>query len=86
MAGSYNRTVLVGDLTRDPEIKYVADGGKAVTKFSIRDFVRRLPYVEVTGRRGRLALNFGCAARFSLSGAHACATASIAKPALTVRR
>jgi single-strand DNA-binding protein len=35
MAGSYNRIVLVGNLTRDPEIRYVDGGGKAVTKFSI---------------------------------------------------
>jgi single-strand DNA-binding protein len=37
MAGSYNRIVLVGNLTRDPEIRYI-DGtgsGKAVTKFSL---------------------------------------------------
>jgi len=35
MAGSYNRITLVGNLTRDPEIRYVDGGGKAVTKFSI---------------------------------------------------
>jgi single-strand DNA-binding protein len=35
MAGSYNRIVLVGNLTRDPEIKYVDGGGKAVTKFAL---------------------------------------------------
>ena len=35
MAGSYNRIVLVGNLTRDPEIRYVDGGGKAVTKFAI---------------------------------------------------
>ncbi len=35
MAGSYNRIVLVGNLTRDPEIRYVNEGGKAVTKFAI---------------------------------------------------
>jgi single-strand DNA-binding protein len=35
MAGSYNRIVLVGNLTRDPEIRYVDGGGKAVTKFSL---------------------------------------------------
>src|SRR5450755_1849817 len=34
MAGSYNRIILVGNLTRDPEIKYV-QGGLAVTKFSL---------------------------------------------------
>ena len=34
MAGSYNRIVLVGNLTRDPEIRYV-DSGKAVTKFAL---------------------------------------------------
>jgi single-strand DNA-binding protein len=37
MAGSYNRIVLVGNLTRDPEIRFV-DGtgsGKAVTKFAL---------------------------------------------------
>jgi single-strand DNA-binding protein len=32
---SYNRIVLVGNLTRDPEIRYVDGGGKAVTKFSL---------------------------------------------------
>ena len=35
MAGSYNRLVLVGNLTRDPEIRYVDGGGKAVTKFAL---------------------------------------------------
>ena len=35
MAGSYNRIILVGNLTRDPEIRYVDGGGKAVTKFSV---------------------------------------------------
>jgi len=35
MAGSYNRIVLVGNLTRDPEICYVHGGGKAVTKFAM---------------------------------------------------
>jgi single-strand DNA-binding protein len=34
MAGNYNRIVLVGNLTRDPEIRYV-QSGSAVTKFSI---------------------------------------------------
>jgi single-strand DNA-binding protein len=34
LAGSYNRIILVGNLTRDPEIKYV-QSGSAVTKFSI---------------------------------------------------
>jgi single-strand DNA-binding protein len=34
MAGSYNRIILVGNLTRDPEIKYV-QSGLAVTKFSL---------------------------------------------------
>jgi single-strand DNA-binding protein len=34
MAGSYNRVILVGNLTRDPEIKYV-QSGLAVTKFSL---------------------------------------------------
>ncbi len=35
MAGSYNRIILVGNLTRDPEIRYVDSGGKAVTKFAL---------------------------------------------------
>ncbi|GAC1401462.1 MAG: single-stranded DNA-binding protein [Vulcanimicrobiaceae bacterium] len=35
MAGSYNKITLVGNLTRDPEIRYVDGGGKAVTKFSL---------------------------------------------------
>jgi single-strand DNA-binding protein len=35
MAGSYNRIILVGNLTRDPEIRYVDGGGKAVTKFAL---------------------------------------------------
>ena len=30
----YNRVTLVGNLVRDPEIRYVA-GGNAVTKFTI---------------------------------------------------
>lgn len=34
MAGSYNRVILVGNLTRDPEIKYT-QSGKGVTKFSL---------------------------------------------------
>lgn len=34
MAGSYNRIVLVGNLTRDPEIRYI-ESGKAVTKFAL---------------------------------------------------
>src|ERR1019366_404308 len=34
MAGSYNRIILVGNLTRDPEIRYIASGS-AVTKFSL---------------------------------------------------
>jgi len=34
MAGSYNRITLVGNLTRDPEIRYV-ESGKAVTKFAL---------------------------------------------------
>jgi single-strand DNA-binding protein len=34
MAGSYNRIILVGNLTRDPEIRYV-NNGSAVTKFSL---------------------------------------------------
>jgi single-strand DNA-binding protein len=34
MAGSYNHIVLVGRLTRDPEIRYV-QSGSAVTSFSI---------------------------------------------------
>ena len=34
MAGSYNKITVVGNLTRDPEMKNV-DGGKAVTKFSL---------------------------------------------------
>jgi single-strand DNA-binding protein len=34
MAGSYNHIVLVGRLTRDPEIRYV-QSGTAVTSFSI---------------------------------------------------
>jgi len=35
MAGSYNRIVLVGNLTRDPEIRYVDGGAKGVTKFAL---------------------------------------------------
>jgi single-strand DNA-binding protein len=34
MPGNYNRIVLVGNLTRDPEIRYV-QSGSAVTKFAI---------------------------------------------------
>ncbi len=34
MAGSYNHVVLVGRLTRDPEIRYVQNGN-AVTSFSL---------------------------------------------------
>ncbi|HEV3155867.1 MAG TPA: single-stranded DNA-binding protein [Candidatus Baltobacteraceae bacterium] len=40
MAGSYNRIVLVGNLTRDPEIRYIASGA-AVTKFSLAVNTRR---------------------------------------------
>ncbi|MFZ1124196.1 MAG: single-stranded DNA-binding protein [Candidatus Baltobacteraceae bacterium] len=32
---SYNRIIVAGNLTRDPEIRYVDAGGKAVTKFSL---------------------------------------------------
>jgi single-strand DNA-binding protein len=34
MAGSYNRIILVGNLTRDPEIRYT-QSGKGVTKFTL---------------------------------------------------
>jgi single-strand DNA-binding protein len=34
MAGSYNRVILVGNLTRDPEIRYV-QSGSAVTNFTL---------------------------------------------------
>ena len=34
MAGSYNRIILVGNITRDPEIRYV-QSGSAVTKFAL---------------------------------------------------
>lgn len=34
MPGSYNRVILVGNLTRDPEIRYVGSGA-AVTKFTL---------------------------------------------------
>jgi single-strand DNA-binding protein len=34
MAGSYNRIILVGNLTRDPEIRYVGSGA-AVVKFTL---------------------------------------------------
>ena len=34
MAGSYNKIILVGNLTRDPEIRYVGSGA-AVTKFTL---------------------------------------------------
>jgi len=34
MSASYNRVILVGNLTRDPEIRYV-NSGSAVTKFRI---------------------------------------------------
>jgi single-strand DNA-binding protein len=34
MAGSYNRIILVGNLTRDPEYR-VIQGGSGVTKFSL---------------------------------------------------
>jgi single-strand DNA-binding protein len=34
MAGSFNRITLVGNLTRDPEIRYVGSGA-AVTKFTL---------------------------------------------------
>ncbi|HTV74419.1 MAG TPA: single-stranded DNA-binding protein [Candidatus Acidoferrales bacterium] len=34
MAGSYNRITLVGNLTRDPEIRYLSSGS-GVTKFAL---------------------------------------------------
>jgi single-strand DNA-binding protein len=34
MAGSFNKIILVGNLTRDPEIRYVGSGA-AVTKFAL---------------------------------------------------
>ena len=34
MPGSYNRVILVGNLTRDPEIRYVGSG-MGVTKFTL---------------------------------------------------
>ena len=34
MAGSFNKIILVGNLTRDPEIRYVGSGA-AVTKFTL---------------------------------------------------
>lgn len=34
MAGSYNKIILVGNLTRDPEIRYV-NNGSAVVKFAL---------------------------------------------------
>ncbi len=34
MPGSYNRVILVGNLTRDPEIRYIASG-MGVTKFTL---------------------------------------------------
>ena len=34
IAGSYNKIILVGNLTRDPEIRYV-QSGSAVTKFAL---------------------------------------------------
>jgi single-strand DNA-binding protein len=34
MAGSYNRVILVGNLTRDPEIRYT-QSGKGVAKFTL---------------------------------------------------
>ena len=34
MPGNYNRVILVGNLTRDPEIKYIASG-MGVTKFTL---------------------------------------------------
>ena len=32
---NFNHITVVGNLTRDPEIHYVDDGGKAITKFTI---------------------------------------------------
>lgn len=34
MAGSYNKVILVGNLVRDPEIRYIGSGA-AVTKFTL---------------------------------------------------
>ncbi|MGH7728826.1 MAG: single-stranded DNA-binding protein [Candidatus Binataceae bacterium] len=35
MAGNYNRIVVVGNLTRDPEMRTIDGSGKAVTKFAL---------------------------------------------------
>ncbi|MGH7755341.1 MAG: single-stranded DNA-binding protein, partial [Vulcanimicrobiaceae bacterium] len=40
MAGNYNKIVIVGNLTRDPEIRYVANGS-GVTKFALAVNTRR---------------------------------------------
>ena len=66
---SYNRVILVGNLTRDPELRYIPSG-KAVTdigmamndryKNSSGDWVEEATFVEVTmwGRTAEVACEY----------------------------
>ena len=49
----YNRVTLVGNVVRDPEIRYVASGA-AVTKFTIAVDRKSKEAVAADYRRGRL--------------------------------
>ena len=35
MAGSFNKVIIMGNLTRDPELRYTPNGGKAVTDITV---------------------------------------------------
>lgn len=67
--GSYNRTILMGNLTRDPETRY-SNNGTAIVKFGLAvnerykntegEWVDRPTFVDVTmfGKRGEAFARF----------------------------